>query len=76
MDPNLSSQPLMLPISMLGVFVATTAVVMVITTPYDTPARRLARYARLTGRPGSPGYDGRRTEPAGAADLSPVQVGF
>jgi tight adherence protein C len=54
-DPNLSSQPLLLPISMLGAFVATTAVVMVITTPYDTPARRLARYARLTGRVGSPG---------------------
>jgi tight adherence protein C len=54
MDPNLIS-PLMLPITMLGVFVATTAVVMVVTTPYDTPAKRLARYARMSARPGSPG---------------------
>ena len=27
----------------LGAFVATTAVVMALTTPYDTPAKRLAR---------------------------------
>jgi tight adherence protein C len=55
MDPNLVSSPLMLPISMLGVFVAITALVMALTTPYETPAMRLVRYARLTGRPGSPG---------------------
>jgi tight adherence protein C len=40
-----------------GVFVATTVIVMAITTPVDTPAMRLARYARIRGRRGSPGAD-------------------
>jgi len=53
--PDLVSNPLILPICMLGVFVATTATVLALTTPYETPAKRLARYARLAGRPGSPG---------------------
>jgi tight adherence protein C len=39
----------------LGVFVATTVVVMAVTTPVDTPAMRLARYVRAGGRRGSPG---------------------
>lgn len=39
----------------LGVFVATTVAVMAVTTPVDTPAMRLARYARSSGRRGSPG---------------------
>jgi tight adherence protein C len=55
MDPTLLTNPLMLPISMLGAFVAITAMVLALTTPYETPAMRLVRYARLTGRPGSPG---------------------
>ena len=55
MDPNVISDPLILAISMLGVFVATTSAVMFVTTPYESPAKRLVRYARLTGRPGSPG---------------------
>jgi tight adherence protein C len=55
MGATFVSDPLMLPISMLGVFVAITSLVMVLTTPYETPAKRLQRYARLTGRPGSPG---------------------
>ena len=39
----------------LGVFVATTVVVMAVTTPVETPAMRLARYVRASGRRGSPG---------------------
>jgi tight adherence protein C len=50
-------QSLLLPICMLGAFVATTALVIVLTTPYETPAMRLARYARVAGRAGSPGAD-------------------
>ena len=49
---------LLLPIVMIATFAATVAVVLTLTTPYETPAMRLARYARLsTGRPGSPGVD-------------------
>ncbi|MGI9145099.1 MAG: type II secretion system F family protein [Chloroflexota bacterium] len=55
MDLNLSSDPLMLPISMLGAFVATTTLLMVLTTPYETPANRLVRYVRVAGRAQSPG---------------------
>src|ERR1700694_2527347 len=55
MDPNIATDPLMLAICMLGVFVATTTAVMVLTTPYDSPAKRLARYARFAGRATSPG---------------------
>ncbi len=55
MDPNLSTAPLLLPISMLGAFVATTTLVMALTTPYETPSRRLARYVRASNRAGSPG---------------------
>jgi tight adherence protein C len=56
MDVNLIPDELRLPLSMLAAFVATTALVLVVTTPYESPAKRLARYARLTtGRPGSPG---------------------
>jgi tight adherence protein C len=53
---DLIVEELSLPLSMLAAFVATTALVLVLTTPYDSPAKRLARYVRLsTGRPGSPG---------------------
>jgi tight adherence protein C len=57
MDQNLFSisDLLVLPVSMLGAFVATTTLVLALTTPYETPAMRLGRYLRLTGRPGSPG---------------------
>ena len=49
---------LLLPIVMLATFAATVVLVMTLTTPYETPAMRLARYARLsTGRPGSPGAE-------------------
>jgi tight adherence protein C len=57
MDPTLANQPLMLPIMMLGAFVATTAIVMAVTTSYETPAMRLVRYAKVTGRASSPGAD-------------------
>jgi tight adherence protein C len=56
MDPSLST--LILPACMLGVFLATSGVVLAITTPSETPAKRLARYVRYqTGRPGSPGVE-------------------
>ncbi|MDQ6671952.1 MAG: type II secretion system F family protein [Chloroflexota bacterium] len=55
MYSNVTSDGLMLPISMLGVFVATTFFVLVLTTPDEKPATRLARYVRLAGRAGSPG---------------------
>lgn len=55
MEPSLDSNPLMLPISMLAAFVATTFLVMVATTPYETPGRRLVRYVRASGRAASPG---------------------
>jgi tight adherence protein C len=37
--------------------VATSTLVLVLTTPVDTPAKRLARFARYTGRRGSPGAE-------------------
>jgi tight adherence protein C len=43
--------------SLAGTFVATSTLVLVLTTPVDTPARRLARFARYTGRRGSPGAE-------------------
>ncbi|HEV7666024.1 MAG TPA: type II secretion system F family protein [Chloroflexota bacterium] len=47
--------PLLLVLSMLGAFAATATIVLVLTTPYETPAMRLVRYSRYTGRAGSPG---------------------
>ena len=56
MDPLFTS--LLLPACMLGAFVATSTLVLVLTTPNETPAKRLARYVRYqTGRPGSPGVE-------------------
>ena len=49
--------PLLVAVSMLAAFVSTTALVLALTTPYESPARRLARHARYTGRLGSPGAD-------------------
>src|SRR5690348_13954834 len=54
MDSGLFAQ-LVLPICMLAAFVATSAIVLVFTTSYETPAMRLQRYARITGRASSPG---------------------
>src|SRR5437879_789376 len=56
-DASLMSGPLLLAICMLAAFVATTVLVMALTTPHVTPAQRLARYARYTGRRGSPGAE-------------------
>jgi tight adherence protein C len=57
LDPALMSGPLLLVICMLAAFVATTVLVMALTTPHVTPAQRLAIYARYTGRRGSPGAE-------------------
>jgi tight adherence protein C len=48
---------LMFHATILGVFAATTILVLVLTTPVETPAMRLARFARYTGRRGSPGAE-------------------
>src|SRR5262245_58859110 len=49
---------LLLTVCMLAAFVATASLVLLLTTPYETPATRLARYARYaTNRPGSPGVE-------------------
>jgi tight adherence protein C len=41
----------------LAVFAATSVLVLALTTPVETPSMRLARYARYTGRRGSPGAE-------------------
>jgi tight adherence protein C len=51
------SAPIFLPVCMLAAFVATSTLVLALTTPYDTPAKRLVRYARYTNRATSPGAD-------------------
>ena len=52
---------MMLLVCMLAAFVSMCAIVLVLTTPYETPAMRLARYARYsTGRRGSPASKPRR----------------
>jgi tight adherence protein C len=56
-DAALLSGPLLLAVCMLAAFVSTTVLVLVLTTPYETPAMRLARHARYTGRRGSPGVE-------------------
>jgi tight adherence protein C len=56
-DMSFIPGPILLAVTMLGAFISTTALVLALTTSYDTPARRLARYARYTGRPGSPGVE-------------------
>jgi tight adherence protein C len=57
LDAALLSGPLLLAVCMLAAFVSTTALVLVLTTHYETPAMRLARYARYTGRRGSPAVE-------------------
>jgi tight adherence protein C len=56
-DLSLLPPPLLLAVSMLAAFVSTTALVLVLTTPYESPAMRLTRYARQTGRRGSPAVE-------------------
>src|SRR5207302_7827041 len=53
--------PVLLVLSMIGAFLATAVLVLVLTTPYESPAMRLARYARYTGRRGSPGVEAEST---------------
>jgi tight adherence protein C len=52
----LSDSALLL-VTVLAAFLATTALVLGITTPVQTPAMRLKQYARYTGRRGSPGVE-------------------
>jgi tight adherence protein C len=52
---------LWLAVCMLGAFVATASLVLVLTEPRVTPAARLARYARYSLRPGSPGVEAETT---------------
>jgi tight adherence protein C len=49
--------PVLLAICTLAAFVSTFALVLVLTTPHETPAMRLARYARYGRRRGSPGVE-------------------
>jgi tight adherence protein C len=56
-DASLIPGPMLLALCMLGAFLATSVIVLVLTTPNDTPAMRLARYARHTGRASSPGVE-------------------
>src|SRR6266542_556621 len=53
---GLSENALLL-VSVLAAFLATTALVLGLTTPVETPAMRLKQYARYTGRRGSPGAE-------------------
>jgi tight adherence protein C len=50
-------EPLQLPLLMLAAFVAASGLTLAILTPVDSPAARLARYARTAGRRGSPGVE-------------------
>jgi tight adherence protein C len=56
-DAALLSGPLLVVVCVLAAFVSTTVLVLVLTTPYETPAMRLASYARHTGRRGSPAVE-------------------
>jgi tight adherence protein C len=56
-DAALIPGPLLLMVSMFGAFVSTAALVLIVTSPVETPAMRLNRYARYSVRPGSPGVE-------------------
>ena len=56
-----SSDSAILIASVLATFAATAALVLGLTMPVQTPAARLARYARYTGRRGSPGVEAEDT---------------
>src|SRR5713101_3884021 len=51
------SDTALLMVTVMAAFLATTALVLGITTPVQTPAMRLKQYARYTGRRGSPGVE-------------------
>ncbi len=53
--------PILMAICMLAAFASITTLVLVLTTPNETPATRLARYARYSVRPGSPGVEAETT---------------
>jgi tight adherence protein C len=53
--------PVLLMVSMFGAFISTAALVLIVTSPVETPAMRLNRYARYSVRPGSPGVDAETT---------------
>jgi tight adherence protein C len=61
LQSTLLSGPALLAGSMVAAFVATTTIVLVLTTPYETPGMRLLRYSRVTGRAGSPGAEAEET---------------
>jgi pilus assembly protein TadC len=50
-----------LAVCMIAAFVSMFVLVLVLTTPPETPAMRLARYGRYPGRPGSPGVEAETT---------------
>src|SRR5919202_3561427 len=54
---DLLLEPLKLPLLMLAAFIAASGLTLAILTPVQTPAARLARYARAAGRRGSPGVE-------------------
>src|SRR5690349_1442703 len=54
---SIDAGPLVLLACMLAAFAAAFALVIGLTTPVESPAMRLARYARVTGRRGSPGAE-------------------
>jgi len=54
---SVTHSPVLLVACMLAAFVSTVAIVLALTTPYETPAMRLVRYARYGRRPGSPGVE-------------------
>src|ERR1700687_5667841 len=56
-DASLIPGPLLLMISMFGAFISTAALVLIVTSPVETPAMRLKHYARFAHRPGSPGVE-------------------
>src|SRR4030088_2940713 len=47
----------LLMVTVLAAFLSTAALVLAVTTPAQTPPRRLKQYARYTGRRGSPGVE-------------------
>jgi tight adherence protein C len=57
LDLSLVPGQLLMALCVLGAFVSTASLVMVLTAPRQTPAMRLARYARYSVRPGSPGVE-------------------
>jgi tight adherence protein C len=61
LDLSLVPGQLLMGLCMLGAFVSTASLVLVLTAPHETPAMRLARYSRYSVRPGSPGVEAETT---------------